>query len=180
MWKEIKNFEDYLINENGEIKSKDRIVEYSCGWSKLHKGKIITPHLTENGYLFVALYKDKKKYQKKVHRLVAETFIENPNNLPCVNHKDENKQNNSVENLEWCDVLYNNTYGTRLERQSKSIKKTISIPILQIDLNTSEVIKEWESAKSVNEELGYSDSNIRKCCNGIYNSAYGFKWVSKP
>ena len=175
MWTELKDFEGlYEINENGEIRSIDRIVEYSCGLSKLFKGKIIIPHITDNGYLFVALYKNKKKYQLKVHRLVANTFIPNPNNYPCVNHKDENKLNNSIDNLEWCTISYNNTYGSRIEKQRKTIKNNpnISIPIIQVDKDTNEIIKKWKSAKEVEDTLGYSGANIRKCCKGIYKTAY--------
>lgn len=86
------------------------------------KNKTMTIY-TRKGYCLVKLSSNNKAVEKKVHRLVAEAFIPNPNNYDCVNHKDENPLNNNVENLEWCNHSYNNTYGTRIERQSKSIKE---------------------------------------------------------
>ena len=178
MWKEIKNFKDYLINENGEIKSKDRIIHSSDGRTTFRKGKVLTQQLAENGYLFVTLFRDKKRYIKKVHRLVAENYVPNQTNLPFVNHKDENKQNNSVENLEWCDRFYNINYGTAIERANITNRKNKKgwKPILQIDKDTNEIIKEWDSSKEVSRVLGFGDSNILKCCKGIYKHSYGFKW----
>lgn len=167
MTKELKNFEEnYLISDKGEIINKKT-------------NKVLKQHLTMNGYLFVALYKDKVKYQKKVHRLVAETFIENPNNFPFVNHKDENKTNNSVENLEWCTSDYNNKYGSRLKKCSEKLlnREDQSKLVLQYDLNNN-LINTFPSLAEAERvlQIPKAKSNITRCCNGIYNTAYGFKW----
>ena len=86
-------------------------------------GKILKPYDNGYGYLVVDLKANGKRKHKKIHRLVAEAFIPNPDNLPEVNHKDENKYNNSVDNLEWCNSSYNKTYGAGRERHSEGMKR---------------------------------------------------------
>lgn len=160
------------------------------------KGKILAKRNGVNyGYNHNKGYKQVcwKGKTYKVHRLVAECFIPNHNNLPMINHKDENKANNCVENLEWCDNKYNLNYGNaqtkRVENtdykakvantdykafQAKRVEK-ISIPIQQYT-RQGELVKEWQSAKQVERELGYNNGNINSCCNGKRKSAYGFIW----
>jgi len=141
----------------------------------------------QNEYLYVTLYFNKIKKTLRVHRLVALAFIANPNNLPYINHKDENKLNNNVENLEWCDSLYNNTYGDRLNkiREKNLNNPSFSIPIKQIDLTTNDVINIFPSIHEAmrflierNENLSPLAIcvNICRCCKGKRNSAYGFRW----
>ena len=105
--KEIKNYENYLIDENGKIYSKKT-------------KKILKSCVRKDGYMMVGLYKNGYRKNFQIHSLVAETFIPNPNDLPQVNHKDEDKTNNNISNLEWCTAQYNLTYGNRI---SKSIVK---------------------------------------------------------
>ena len=115
-WRDIEGYEGlYQVSNLGRVRS------LNC---RGHKGciGILTPRLDGKGYEMVALYKEGKARNTKVHRLVAQAFIPNPNNYPQVNHKDENKINNNVSNLEWCTVLYNNCYGTRLKRVSDKNK----------------------------------------------------------
>ena len=103
IWKEVNGYEGlYWISNLGRVKNKH--------------GRILKPGL-RSGYYSVGLMKNKKRVHKRIHRLVAEAFINNPSNLPQVNHKDENKVNNRVENLEWCDNKYNSTYS-----MGKSVK----------------------------------------------------------
>jgi len=94
---------------------------------KSRNDRLLTSQLNFGGYKKVALYKDNKRKVMLVHRLVATAFIENPNNYPEINHKDEDKTNNVVTNLEWCTHKYNNNYGTKKERQIKTMKNTMRI-----------------------------------------------------
>ena len=121
-WRDIKGYEGYYqVSNLGRVRSVDR---YCACWSSVRfvKGalKNVRPH---NGYLVVDLSLNGKSKTISVHRLVAQAFIPNTDNLPQVNHKDENKQNNCVDNLEWCTCEYNIKYGTRLQRQSNTIRE---------------------------------------------------------
>ena len=140
----------------------------SCGkvWSYRNEC-FLKPISTRNGYLIVALYKDRQRKWYSLHRLVAEAYIPNTENLPQVNHRDENKANNSLQNLEWCDCKYNNNYGNKIDRQKKSI--------LQYDLDGN-FIREWKCATDVGKEV---QANICKCLKGKRKTAYGYKWVYK-
>ena len=122
IWKPVKGFEGYYeVSNLGRVRSVDRLVKYSNGQIHLHKGRILSPGLVHKlGYLQVALCNNGKIKHKMVYRLVAEAFIPNPDNLPQVNHKDENAFNNCVENLEWCTIEYNINYGTRTQKAIES------------------------------------------------------------
>ena len=114
IWKPVVGYEGlYEVSSYGRVKSLDRYVKYSDGRIYLHKGKVLSLAKDKNGYFVVSLYFNGKHNTIKVHRLVAQAFIPNPDNLPEVNHLDEDKTNNRVENLEWCDHKYNMNYGTR-------------------------------------------------------------------
>lgn len=102
---------------------------------------------------------------------MAETFIPNPNNYPCVNHKDENKNNNNIENLEWCTYEYNNNYGSHNTNAGEGHKK----PILQ--LLDGIVIKRWKSAIDVERELNIQSRNIAKVLKGKRKTAGGYMWA---
>ena len=138
-------------------------------WS--YKRKMFLKPVMLYGYPRIGLWKDGKVKREFVHRLVAEAYIPNPDNLPQVNHRDENRANNCLQNLEWCDAKYNSNYGTRNERVSKSNKK----PILQYTLD-GEFIREWECASDVGREV---QSNICQCLKGKTKKAYGYLWKYK-
>ena len=122
-WKDIKGYEGiYQVSSYGRVRSLDRIVERKGKGDFFIKGRVLTQSDDTNGYMKVSLTKHDQKRTFKVHRLVAIHFLDNPNNLPCVNHKDENKLNNNVDNLEWCTKAYNNSYETKDKRQSETIK----------------------------------------------------------
>ena len=119
IWKPVKGYEElYEVSDTGLVKSCERVVHDSYHkTNKLYGGKLLNPTLTEKGYLQVTLNnKTQKTYG--IHRLVAEAFISNPNNYHVVNHIDENKQNNNVENLEWCTQKQNLEYS-RLKRKTR-------------------------------------------------------------
>lgn len=117
IWVEIPNYSGiYSVSNQGRVMSHERVDELG----RKKKERILKPSKSKNGYLKVSLHKNGKVEFKSIHRLVAESFLDNDRNLPCVNHKDENKENNAVLNLEWCDYSYNNNYGTGHLRTAKT------------------------------------------------------------
>ena len=161
VWKDIADYDGlYQISDKGRVKS--------IGYGK---ERILKPAKVGSGYLFVNLYKNGEKKQFLVHRLVCQTFIHNPYNLPEVNHRDENKTNNSVENLEWCDRKYNNNYGTHNQRMAEKLSK----PVLQFTKD-EKFVKEWKSTKDVERNLGFNHSLISACCLGKYKFGYEYIW----
>lgn len=168
IWKDIPNFEGlYQISNLGRIKSFVK--------STKHHGEVshlLTPSIADNGYEQVTLYKSPKCRKKfSVHKLVAETFLDNPDNLPCVNHKDENKLNNNVDNLEWCSYAYNNNYGTAKIRA----RITKSHPVTQYTLEGIWVAT-YVSPSIAAEMIGCDRHRITDCCNGKTHSALGYLW----
>lgn len=126
--------------------------------------------INNRGYYFVILYKSKKYHHALVHRLVAQAFIPNNEKLPQVNHKDENKANNHVSNLEWCSNLYNNLY------RDKAIKTGIKEgkPVAQYTLNGC-LVKVWRTAREA-ARAGYHASHIGECCLGKLKTHQGYMW----
>lgn len=149
VWKEIKDFNKYQISNFGRVKN--------------NFGKILKPQL-RHGYYDIGLYNKKYKLSPKlikIHRLVAEAFLPNPNNYSIVNHKDENKTNNNVNNLEWCTQKYNVNYGKR----NNKIRKRV----LQFDLNNN-FIKEYESITIASKECNIPISCICRSCITNYKA----------
>lgn len=165
IFKDIKDYEGiYQVSNLGRIKSLQNY----------RKNNILKPKM-KKGYYQVGLRKNNKRKWYSVHRLVAQTFLPNENNLPQVNHRDENKLNNNVSNLEWCNASYNNCYGTRIKR----VKEKTSKKVLQYDLKGN-FIKEYNSLRQATEENNIkSISNISLCCNGKYKQAGGYIWKYK-
>ena len=169
IWKDIESYEGlYQISNLGRVKSLGK------GKSNNSKERIMKAGKDKkNGYLSVILYKDGKKKYCKVHRLVAFVFLPNPDNLPQVNHIDEDKTNNRVENLEFCDAKYNSNYGTRTQRVSKS---QTNYPNKSKKVLCVETGKIYPSIHQVQRELGFSHGNISSVCSGRREQAYGFHW----
>lgn len=167
IWKDIKDYEGlYQVSNLSRVKSLDRWVKGRNGSLRICKERILKPGTDKYGYLFVILCKNGKVKKFSVHRLVAEAFIANPHNYPCVNHKDENKQNNNVSNLEWCDVKYNTNYGTAIKRRSK--------PVLQYTMDGA-FVKEWESITECGRN-GFSSGCVCMCCRGELKTYKDFIW----
>lgn len=160
-----------------EVGSDGSVV--SLKWRNSKERKELKPSKTKNGYLSVYLSDGKNHY---VHRLVAMAFIPNPLNFPIINHKDENKQNNNVSNLEWCTVRYNRNYGGANERTSNAIRnhKKISTPIRQYS-RKGDFIKEYPSIMEAHRQSGLYYQNIVKCCNHDKQYAHcgGYIWRFK-
>ena len=167
IWKDIEGYEGlYQVSNIGRVKS-------------LRKNIILKSKIERNGYERVNLSVNNIHKDYSIHRMVANAFISNPDNLPQVNHKDENKTNNCVENLEWCDCKYNVNYGTGIRRcQLSNTNGKCSKPVLQYTLDGT-FIKEWKSTMDVQRNLGFAQSNISACCRNIRKTAYGYLWKYK-
>lgn len=127
--------------------------------------------------MFVTLFKNGKEECKSVHRIVAETFLENKYDNFVINHIDGNKINNRVENLEWCSQAYNirNAFETGLNKPKTKGEHHLSRKVKQYDVYNN-YIKTWDCIKDIQQELGFKSSNISACCRSEMKSAYGYKW----
>ena len=164
IWKDIDGYEGlYQVSNLGNVKS--------LNYRHTGKERILKPGNNGLGYLQVNLCKNRKTRHFTIHRLVAKAFLENPDNKSDVNHKDEDKTNNCVDNLEWMTRKDNINYGTHNERMAKSRSKSV----LQFTKN-GKFVKEWPSVIQIERDLGFSSGNISQCCNGKYKSAYEYIW----
>lgn len=178
IWKPIIGFPNYAVSNHGRVYSFTR-EEVCNGAIRMRYGRILIPRLGNQGYYYVGLCRNNKVITKKVHRLVAENFLPNPSNLECVNHKDECRTNNTVENLEWCTYSYNSNYGSITKRRISTLRSTgYHKKICQYDLqgNFITVYNSILEAERLFSENGY---NICNCCKGRAKTAYGFKWRYK-
>jgi len=161
LWKDVPNYEGYYeVSNTGLVRSKNGVRKPQKSW---------------DGYLFVKLCKKGECKKIKIHRLVALAFIPNPNNLPEINHKDEDTTNNVVENLEWCNRTYNNNYGTRSARAAIGISKANSKRVSQYDKHGN-YIKSYDSVIKAARGMNTNQSNISRCAKGIRKSACGYIW----
>ena len=181
IWKDIKGYEGlYQVSNMGRIKS--------LGNDKTRKEKILSLKPNNKGYIIVHLCKNGKRKHFSVHRLVAEAFLPNPDNLPVVNHKIddfEHRSDNRVENLEWCTVEYNNNYGTHNKKLSKSLKgkkhKKHKLKKQILCVETGEIFDTSQDVIDIMFNGKGSQSNIRNHLNGRRKSAYGyhFKYIER-
>lgn len=168
IWKTAKGYEGlYEVSNLGNVRS----LNYH-NWGIVRN---LTPVMDKYGYMRVCLCKGNKQYNGLVHRMVARAFLENPLDLPQINHINEDKSDNRVENLEWCDCLYNNNHGTRNERISKSKRNTKSKTVIQMDLQGN-FIREWVSLNEIMRVLGFNAAFVARCCHGVKPTAYGYRW----
>ena len=171
IWKDIDGYEgSYQVSNLGGIKS----------FKKSDKGRILKPGINPKGYLIATLSDNGQTREKKVHRLVAQSFIPNPENKSQVNHIDGNKLNNRVNNLEWCTCKENisHAWGSGLSKPSEEMKKynfIYSKRIRQYD-KKGNFIKEWESAVKAGKCLGIFQQGIVACLKGRTKTAGGFVW----
>lgn len=162
IWKDIDNFPGYQISSLGRVKS--------LNYHNTNKENILKPD-TSGRYARITLSKNGRIERFMIHRLVAEAFLENPENLPVVNHKDENSFNNCVDNLEWCTVQYNNSYGSKVER----MRQKLNIPVVQLTLD-GELIKQFASITEAANETDYCKSDICRNCKDKSKTCHGFKF----
>ena len=187
VWKPIKGYEGlYEVSNTGKVRSLDHVTEvhrsgktYMCP----HKGAELKPVRRQHGYLGVMLY-GKGGHETRgfktfsVHRLVAEAFVPNPRGLLEVNHIDEDKTNNRVENLEWVTKRENVNHGTAQSRRAKKAingKKSVAIRQFTKD---GVLVAEYPSIAEVHRQTGFAQANICKCAQGSkqYSHAYGYVW----
>ena len=177
IWKPIPGYEGlYEVSSYGRVKRLERDVIDKNGVKYHKKERILKASPDGRGYLKVYLFDNESRMKSiKVHRLVSETFISNPENKPQVNHKDEIKTNNHVENLEWMTAKENSNYGTRNERAGKAISKALSKPVAQYS-EDGELIKVWQSATEAACQLDICYQNISKTAQGNRKTCGGFVW----
>lgn len=154
-WKDVPDYEGiYQVSNLGNVRSRN---------------KTLTPGIATNGYPLVTLSKNGKTKSFTVHKLVALAFIPNPNNLKCINHKDECRTNNRVDNLEWCDYRYNNAYGTRLLREIMTKSRKVE------QFKNGRLVRVWSSTREAHRN-GFRSGCISLCCNGHRHSHKGYEW----
>ena len=172
-WKDIEGYEGfYQVSNKGRVKSVERKV-WDSGKQSYNtiKERILKPGKDGYGYLKVDLCKYGQPRSITVHRLVATAFLDNPKNLPQINHIDENKENNCVNNLEWCTSKYNNNHGTRTERAAKTISK----PVLAISKDKKSYLY-FNSIMDAERLGGFNHSSISLCCRGERKTHKGYTW----
>lgn len=159
IWRPIKDYEKlYEVSNTGQVRSL-------CG--RYGELRILKQSVGSKGYMLVTLCNHGHQKTVNVHKLVANAFISNPDQLPCVNHKDEDKTNNNVSNLEWCSYYHNNTYGNRLTKSA--LKRSIPVRCVETE-------KIYTSAYAAQRETGIQQSGICWCCHGKQKTAGGFHW----
>lgn len=171
IFKPIKNFEGLYSVSNFGVVKREKTENKSGTGNYAREEHVLKQRKNNKGYLLVDLYKNNKRNQCLVHRLVAETFVENPNCYTCVNHKDENKENNNANNLEWCTQKYNMNYGTCPERIGKANSKSI----LQFD-KQGKLVGKYVSISCAERMTGISNGNIVDCLHGRRKTAGGYLW----
>ena len=161
-WKDIVGFEGlYRISNEGNILS-------------LLTDKVLSPY-NNKGYLMVRLYKNNKSSSLYVHRLVAQSFVANPNGYIEINHIDENKRNNHHSNLEWCSRVYNCNHGSRNNKIGMASSMNKLTPVMQLSKEGT-IINTFNSINEAGEYLGKNPSHISSCCTGKRRTAFGFVW----
>ena len=156
-WKKLTGYDrPYMVSTDGRVSNGKRLL--STG-------------IRSSGYYSVALRRNGMYKNMLVHRLVALAYIPNPNGYPCVNHRDEDRYNNSVDNLEWCTYEYNNNYGTCRQRSAAHRRK----PVLQMTLD-GEIIRRWDGVVDAARDLHISRSGIAGAARGATATSGGYRW----
>ena len=176
IWKDVDGYGGfYEVSNLGRVRSKERITEIQSYCHIVRKPRILKAQF--NGFYYrVVMSFDGKSRQVLIHRLVAETFIPNPKGLPQVNHKDENGKNNHVNNLEWCTLQYNQSYGTKCMRHSLYMVNEAGRAVTQYS-KSGESIASYRSIMEASKKTGVHYTAIREVCiHGKQKTAGGFVW----
>ena len=166
VWKQIEGYDNYMVSNQGRVKSL-----------KNGKEKVLKCCKYKDEYLSINLCKNGKQKIHKIHRLVAEAFIPNPDNKPCIDHINTDKNDNRVDNLRWVTHKENSNNPLTINKWKIKIGKLHHNhkPILQFSLD-GEFIRKWDCACDIQRELGFNQSNISSCCLGKRTKAGGFIW----
>jgi len=177
IWKNIKGYEGlYQISSLGRLKALEKPRVTPSGGIGIRKEKIMKVYDNQRGYLQIVLRKNNIPKGHKLHRIVAEAFIDNPKKLEQINHINEIKYDNRVVNLEWCNATYNCNYGTRIHRISISLFDNSKTTKSVIQLSTTgEIIKKWISASDCGRN-GFNRECVRDCCLFKQLTHKGYKW----
>lgn len=168
VWKDISEYEGlYQVSDKGKVKS--------LNYKQSKKENILTPVKDKTGYYVVSLSKKGVVKRAFIHRLVGETFLDNSNNYPCINHIDGNKLNNDVSNLEFCTYGHNNKEAYRIGLNHPRVKPK---KVNQYDLEGN-FIKTWDGEATAGRSLNINQRNISSCCRGLRNNAGGYIWKFK-
>lgn len=181
LWEYIKDYPEYKVSNLGRIKRLAYYKNVCNGGKQYCEERILKPQKRKFGYLAVMLCKKGIKKSFLIHRLVAMTFIPNPQNLPQVNHKDENPSNNKIDNLKWCNQKYNSNYGTSKKRISEKLKNGVLSKAVERYNKEGDYIDEFPSAIEASRILNLNVSGIVSCCNENkkYKTCGGFQWKYK-
>jgi len=169
VWKSHPDIPGLQVSTLGRVRTLDKMVSNGKGM-RLVKGHVLNPFVSNSGYVRMNFRVNGKRVNKSVHRLVAQTFIENPNNLPQVNHKDCDRANNNVENLEWCTASYNSQYR---EKYGVSRAEAAGKPVFAINLSTLEVTH-FQSQNEAGQALGINKASINIVIKGKIKQAGGY------
>ena len=188
IWRPIPGYETlYEASSHGNIRSLGHTVYTEYFRNGQYKpGKILHPTKNKvSGYMSVMLAKDGKHIRNYVHRLVASAFLPNPNNLPQVNHKDQNRQNNTLSNLEWCSISYNCTYADAIEKHQESFLRTGYAKMIYQYTPDGKLVGIYKNGEDAARKTGLSGRNIRKATTGTdflgykNNNMYrGYIWLN--
>lgn len=174
VWKSHPDIVGIEVSTLGNVRTLDRVISNEK-MTRFIKGRVLKQSVNGRGYMQLNVKVDGKFIAKSVHRLVAQTFLSNPNNLPMVNHRDCNRTNNNVENLEFCTASYNNQYR---EKFGISQTEAAGHPLFAINLSTLEVLH-FRSQSEASRLLGVNRKNINNTIKGRQNRAGGFWFVNE-
>ena len=177
-WRPVVGYEGlYEVSDWGNVRSLDRMVKTKGGSTRLVKGRVLKQYVDRDGYRRVGLHYDDKQCIAGVHRLVAEAFINNPDNLPVIDHIDGDRGNNMVFNLRWFTVSLNNsTEQARHKKKQAALRRTDNrVKIRQYSLD-GKPLKDFNSTMDIVRELGFDRSSIIRVCQGKQHTSYGYKW----
>lgn len=163
IWRDAVGFPNYEVSNMGRVRNKRTKMPMS-------------QRISKNGYCMITIKQCGKQHTTYAHRMVALAFLPKEDGKDCVNHKDENKQNNVAENLEWCTPAYNNQYGTHIERMTSTSRDRYGKRVRQIDVSSGKIVREYQSITHAAEMLGATHQAIMWGLAKPSHTACGYRW----